>query len=108
MKVRDIITARQAEADFLPNRQPIFHYHSLYQQQAESIQADCLSLDANWLIEAHPALWEEMRTLDETLNLMESAGSTEQYHAALAQLAATVREAAKLYENERRATEIPQ
>jgi hypothetical protein len=73
-------------------------YHTLYRGTAESIREECFALDANWLVDQHPDLWMEMKSLDDTLNRMEEQGEDEAlYRSALARLAVAVKRASALF-----------
>jgi len=102
---------RQHKAEVLallskPSPQPTPSWRDRYRHAAESVQEDCFAIDAAWLIERHPELWQRLSLLDLQLTRLEQCGGEAgEYGALLEQLVKTVKEAGMLYERARQAAE---
>lgn len=107
-ELREELRRRKAEVLALLGAQqqpPPPDYRALYRRMAETVAADCWSLDPAWLLD-HPELWEQIKALDDRLTQMERTGASEpQYRAVLERLVLCVRDARTASERERQQVE---
>ncbi len=94
MKVRDLYAARPLESQ---QQHSSSDCRELYEAMTRQIPEDMPLVDC-WLCDAHPDLWQKIRTLDDALGCMEHVGAPEVgYRAKLSELLAVCQEARRLY-----------
>ena len=94
---QQLLTLLTTEAP-APRQEPSPHYRALYAEMTQAIPEDFPLVDA-WLVDAHPALWQRIRDLDDALLHMERERAPEATYAAkLAELVAVCQQAKDLKE----------
>jgi hypothetical protein len=70
-----------------------------YRHTAEAVLNDCLAIDATWLADRHPELWQRLALIDRQLERLEQRNAEPgEYEVMLEKLVATVKQARGLYE----------
>ncbi len=84
-------------------------YKDRYQKAAESLREDCFIIDATWLADHQPELWQRMTLIDRQLERLEARNAEQaEYNSMLQKLVQTVKRARTLYEQENQQKEAVQ